>query len=267
MISVETFPTIEQASGAMTGNAAYLGGGTLLMRALNYGEQDFEKIIRSTDTALKTINSASDRVIIGAGVTMAQVIAEPNLAFLVPVARSVGGPAIRNMATVGGNLFAQHPYGDFTVALLALNGIVKMDNGSEHDLEQFLSSRDSVSRIVSSVSILKPNDQDFKYKKVSRVKPKGISVMSIAAWLPVSAGRPSNVRIAFGAMGATPLRAKSAEKALEGVNIDASGILPALQALAQDFTPPDDAIASGWYRAQVAPVHLKRLLLGEVEAR
>ena len=267
MISVETFQTIGQASGAMNGNAAYLGGGTLLMRSLNYGEQNFEKIVRSTDLALKTISDSGDRMIIGAGVTMAQVIATSNLAFLAPVARSIGGPAIRNMATVGGNLFAQHPYGDFTVALLALDGVVKMDNGSEHNLEQFLSSRDTIQGIVSSVSILRPNNRDFKYNKVSRVKPKGISVMSIAVWLPMSVGRPSNVRIAFGAMGTTPLRAKSAEKALEGASIDVQGILPALEALTQDFNPPDDAIASSWYRTQVAPVHLKRLLLEEGGAR
>jgi len=95
MISVETFQTIGQASGAMNGNAAYLGGGTLLMRSLNYGEQNFEKIVRSTDLALKTISDSGDRMIIGAGVTMAQVIATSNLAFLAPVARSIGGPAIR----------------------------------------------------------------------------------------------------------------------------------------------------------------------------
>ena len=49
---------------------------------------------------------------------------EPGLAFLAPVAESIGGPAVRNMATVGGNLFARSPYGDFAVALLALGATV-----------------------------------------------------------------------------------------------------------------------------------------------
>ena len=60
---------------------------------------------------------------------MAQVIANRELSFLHPVARVVGGPAIRNMATVGGNLFAPSPYGDFTVALLALDATVAMSGG------------------------------------------------------------------------------------------------------------------------------------------
>ena len=40
-----------------------------------------------------------------------------------------GGPAIRNMATVGGNLFAPYPFGDFAAALLALEAIVTVQSG------------------------------------------------------------------------------------------------------------------------------------------
>jgi CO/xanthine dehydrogenase FAD-binding subunit len=263
MIPVETFNNIDQASNALDENSVYFGGGTLLMRALNYGDNTFGKIIRSTDASLTQITDAGDRIKIGAGVTMASVISNHNLAFLAPVARSIGGPAIRNMATVGGNLFARHPYGDFVVALLALDGKVLANNGTEQDLEQFLQTRDSTQGIISSVSIRKPNGADFRYKKVSRVKPKGISVMSIASSFALQGGRVSNARLAFGAMGNTPMRAKSAEAALEGASLDASGIQAALQALAHDLSPPDDAIASSWYRSQVAPVHLRRLLLNE----
>lgn len=263
MIEVQTYQTLDQAARAIDNNATYLGGGTLVMRALNYGQQDFQRIIRSTDSTLKQISDQGQRITIGAGVTMSEIIASPQLQFIAPVARSVGGPAIRNMATVGGNLFAKHPYGDFTVALLALEGIIKMDNGSEIDLEQFLSSRDNSTGLVSSVSITKPNADDFKYKKVSRVKPKGISVMSIAVWKPNQYGNISNIRIAFGAMSDTPKRAKATEQALEGKSLDAAQIEPALKSLENDFSPPEDAIASSWYRSQIAPVHLRRLLLGE----
>jgi CO/xanthine dehydrogenase FAD-binding subunit len=53
-----------------------------------------------------------------------------------PVARAVGGPQIRNMATVGGNLFAPHPYGDFAAALLALGArVVSAGQGGPRPLE------------------------------------------------------------------------------------------------------------------------------------
>ena len=64
------------------------------------------------------------RAEIGAAATMASIVAHADLQFLRPVASSIGGPAVRAMATVGGNLFAPYPYGDFAVALLALGAEV-----------------------------------------------------------------------------------------------------------------------------------------------
>lgn len=267
MISVETFGTAAEASNALGGQSVYLGGGTLVMRGLNYGAQGFDKIVRSTDPALKQITASGDQITIGAGVTMDEIARSSETAFLARVARSVGGPAVRNMATIGGNLHAGHPYGDFAVALLALDGTVAMANGSTEPLEDFLANRNNAQGLVASVSIKRPAGRDFRYRKISRVKPSGISVMSIAAWLPSSAGRLANPRVAFGAMGATPLRAKGVETALNGAVLDANSIQPALDAVKRDFDPPDDAVASGWYRREVAPVHLRRLLLDEGELR
>ena len=63
--------------------------------------------MRSTDPSFVQIAVSSGRIELGAGVTMAGILAERELAFLHPVARAVGGPAVREAATVGGNLFAR----------------------------------------------------------------------------------------------------------------------------------------------------------------
>jgi CO/xanthine dehydrogenase FAD-binding subunit len=133
-------------------------------------------------------------------------------------------------------------------------------------LEEFLRARDREPRaVVVSVTINRPRDaRDFRFHKVSRVKPKGISVMSIAAHLPQSGGRISNARIAYGAMGPAPLRMPAIERALEGRSLDANGVAQAVAAATQGLDPPTDAIASAWYRREVAPVHLRRLLLNPV---
>jgi len=50
----------------------------------------------------------------------------------------------------------------------------------------------------------------------------------------------------------------------EGVSLVVSSggvIAQAVAAATTGLTPPDDAIASGWYRKAVAPVHLRRVLL------
>ena len=263
MITVETFDTIAEASRAMQDRTRYFGGGTLLMRAVNYGDQSIQRMVRTRDASLRTIRREGNRILIGAGVTMSQIIASPDAAFLAPVARTIGGPAVRNMATIGGNLFAPHPYGDFATALLALDCRARMADGSYMALEDLLSRRDSIRGIVAAVSVARPMGDDFRFRKVSRVRPKGVSVMSMAAWLSHIGGRLKNVRVAYGAMDAAPVRVRSVEQTLEGRSLDSQTVEAAARVATEGLNPQDDALASAWYRREVAPVHLRRLLLGE----
>ncbi len=270
-VDVRTCATMAEAAGIISGdrNAHLLAGGTIVMREINEGRMTDGVIIRIADPAFYQINASGARVELGAGVTMAMVLGHRELAFLHPVAKSVGGPAVRTMATIGGNLFAQTPYGDFTVALLALEAQVTLQSGfgsaRQMPLEEFLASRSRGGLgLVTAVSFSKPATTDaFRFRKVSRVKPKGISVMSIAAHLPVSGGRISNARVAYGAMAPTPIRAKGVERALEGKMLDDSSIAAAKHAAAEGTQPATDAIASDWYRREVLPVHLGRLLMNE----
>ena len=239
----------------------YLGGGTLVVRAANEGDVSVSGLVRSTDPALSAIAVSGGTVRIGASVTMAAIARHPDLGALAKAARAVGGPAIRNMATVGGNLFAPAPYGDFAVALLALDATVGTDDG-EMPIETFLAGRDGSRAIVTSVSFTLPTADSFRFLKVSRVKPKGVSVLSIAAVLEQAAdGTVSSARIALGCMADRPMRAKAAEKALLGKTLDQDGIAAALAVAAEGTSPITDPIASAWYRAEVLPVHLGRLLL------
>jgi CO/xanthine dehydrogenase FAD-binding subunit len=168
------------------------------------------------------------------------------------------------MATIGGNIFAHHPYGDFAVALLALGArVVLAGQGAAKPLEDVLRERgrSSTSPIIAAIEVPRPRDpRAFAFAKVSRIKPKGVSVMSIAAHLPREGGRIRGARITFGAMGPTPLRATAAERVLEGQGLDAATIARAAQLACDGLDPPTDALASAWYRREVAGTHLKRLL-------
>ena len=210
----------------------------------------------------------SSEIVIGAGVTFARILAERDLAFLQAPARSIGGPAVRNMGTVGGNLFAPSPYGDFTVALLALDAVVSVQSGfgaRDVPIEEFLQSRERQSgALVLSISCQRPASADaFRYRKVARIKPKGGSVITLAAHLPMSSGRISGARIALGSMAPTQMRAKAAERALEGRSLDAASIGAAAAAAAEGTSPSDTALASAWYRREIVGVHLRRLLSGQ----
>jgi xanthine dehydrogenase small subunit len=275
-VDVRTCATLAEAAGLLSSdrNAWLLAGGTLVMRAVNEGAITEGSIIRVTDPAFRQVNTTGARMTLGAGVTMAMVLASRELSYLHAPARAIGGPAVRNMATIGGNLFAPAPYGDFTVALLALDASVVVQAGygagRPMPLEEFLAARERGGGgqpslgLVTAVEFNRPaNAEDVHFRKVSRVKPKGISILSIAAHLPMAGGRISNGRVAYGAMAPTPVRARGVERALEGKALDAAAIAAARLACAEGVKPATDAIASEWYRREVLPVHLGRLLSGE----
>jgi xanthine dehydrogenase small subunit len=265
-VTVKTFARLADAASALSQErgARFLAGGTLVMRALNEADPTIQTVVRTTDAAFTHMSVAPGRVELGAGVAMAAILAERELAFLHPVARAVGGPAVRQAATVGGNLFAPSPYGDFAAALLALDATVTFAGSygaRELPLEQLLSRRDRADALVASV-VFKRTSDAFRFAKVTRTHPKGISVLSISAQLPLSGGRVNGARIAYNAMGPAPTRAKAAERALEGRTLDAAGIASALAVATDSTAPVDDAIASAWWRREILPVHLRRLLLG-----
>ncbi|WP_292551835.1 FAD binding domain-containing protein, partial [Mesorhizobium sp.] len=219
------------------------------------------RLVRATEPSLSTITVSNGRAVLGASVTMAAIARHPELAWLAPTVRAVGGPAIRNMASVGGNLFAPAPYGDFAVALLALDANVATED-SEVPIETFLAGRDASRSIVTSVTFALPRAESFRFLKVSRVKPKGVSVLSIAALLQrIDNGTVTAARIALGCMADRPMRARAAEKALLGCRLTPDEIAPALAMANEGTTPITDPVASAWYRAEVLPVHLGRLLL------
>jgi CO/xanthine dehydrogenase FAD-binding subunit len=165
------------------------------------------------------------------------------------------------MGTVGGNLFAAHPYGDFAAALLALGArVVFAGQGGARPIDEVLRDRERAG-LVAAIEVPRPRDaRAFGFLKVSRVKPKGVSVLSIAALLPREGGRIRGARVAYGAMGPAPLRAQGVERVLEGQSLDAGTIARAAQVAAEGIEPPTDPIATGWYRKEVAGVHLRRLL-------
>jgi xanthine dehydrogenase small subunit len=241
-----------------------IAGGTLAVADLNYGHQGSGPLIIVDGLGLDRVELKGKKATLGALVTMASIARDPRLKFLHPVANSIGGPAVRAMATVGGNLFAPAPYGDMAVALLALDAEVALHDGKASRkvrLETFLKDRQKLkSAFVLSVSFLLPQPKDFRYSKVVRRKPVSASVVTIAALLPRKSGKIKGARLALGAMAPCAVRARKAEAALEGKALDKTAIEAAAKLGAEATAPADDAYATAWYRRQVVPIHMKRLL-------
>ncbi len=103
-----------------------LAGGTLAMPLVNEGVSMPEKVLSLRKTGLNTIQRKNGNLAIGSMTTLTQMVKQTDVPILQEAAHAIGGWAIRNMGTVGGNLFAPPPAGDFAVALLALDASLKL---------------------------------------------------------------------------------------------------------------------------------------------
>src|SRR5260370_893168 len=110
-VSVRTFANSGEAAAALSTDrgARYLGGGTLVMRALNEGDVSISTVVRANDQALTRIDAAGPRVTIGAGTTFTRILAERYLAFLHAPARPIRRPAGRHKGHACGHLSAPRP--------------------------------------------------------------------------------------------------------------------------------------------------------------
>jgi CO/xanthine dehydrogenase FAD-binding subunit len=261
--------TPETAAAAIQDDRArVIGGGTVLVRMTNTGDATIHTLVRLDDAASRSIQVDGAQVVLGSSVTMSQVIRHPDLGWLSPAARAVGGPAIRNMATVGGNLFGSAPYGDFATALLALDARLTLygpQGRMDLPIAEFFARRtpELCKALVHSISFTAVAPGQLLYRKVSRTRPKGIAILTIAAALVERHGVIAKARVAYGAMSNTPMRAVAVESAIVGKPRTLDGVSEALAAALQGTEPADDPISSAWYKSAVLPVHLRRLLVGE----
>jgi CO/xanthine dehydrogenase FAD-binding subunit len=179
---------------------------------------------------------------------------------------SIGGPAIRNMATVGGNICARHPYGDLATLLLALDAQLSFSTtrGTEViDLAAFYAAEDRPrrARLIVSVQFQLPAFQEVVFQKLGRRCVNTPSIVTVAARITRnSAGVVDRACVALGGVGDNPMRSYAAEEALIGKALDDESIGSAAQKAAAGIAPLTDSYASAWYRSRVIPIQVRRAL-------
>jgi CO/xanthine dehydrogenase FAD-binding subunit len=258
-VTVATPESVADVVGALGDGAIVLAGGTHVMPRINTEAHDVAALVSLRRAGLAGIEVEEDRATIGAATTLARVGADGRLAFLAPVIESIASPTIRNLATVGGNLFVEQPYGDLAVALLALDATVEVagpGGSATRPVAEVLERGVAHGELVTAVRFALPADGAWRYTKAMRRRLNSASIVTVAAVVDVP-------RVALGGAGRRPVRAPSAERVLAGGPLDHERAALAGAAALDDAQPFTDAYASAWYRARVLPVHVRRALMGE----
>jgi CO/xanthine dehydrogenase FAD-binding subunit len=180
---------------------------------------------------------------------------------------------LRNAATIGGNICNASPAGDTLVPLLALDAKVVLagkPNGAlatrAMPLADFFvgpgRTKRAATELVSAVELpLPPAGSVSEFFKFGTRPALDIAMISIGLGAVLDGKTMRNVRVAFGAVAPTPIRAPQTEAALEGKALVDAAIEAAVTAAACDIHPISDFRASDWYRRELVHNILQRMLV------
>ena len=241
-----------------------MGGGTLLMPQATAGTLGAERVVGLHAAGLDYVQR-NGATAIGAMSPLATLATLEHLPALRSAAGAVGGWALRNTATLGGNLHAAAPYGDLAPVLLALDATVRLvaaDGERTAALADWLAEEGDRRPEVLAEVLVPPARGLTAHSRHARRAANSPAVAAAGVRLIVENGSVAEARVALGAVAPRALRATAAEDRLTGGPADDEAIAEAAEAAAAASSPVDDAVASRWYRRRMTAVCVRRALEG-----
>lgn len=243
-----------------------MAGGTVAMPLINDGISLPDAVMGLRRAGLDRLEQADGALRIGATATLTQLLNQRAIPMLSEAARSTASWAIRNMGTVGGNLFTPPPGGDVAVALLALDASVTLAGPrGERTMPLadfftgFLTSQLASDELLVELRVPMPSGSTA-YIKFGRKHANTPAVVTVAVHLTWDGDTIARARVALGAVGPHPIRARQAERVLVGTSLDADAIAAAAAAATRECEPFTDAIATDWYRRRMTGLFVGRTL-------
>jgi CO/xanthine dehydrogenase FAD-binding subunit len=183
-------------------------------------------------------------------------------------AREVGGVANQNRGTLGGNIVNASPAADAPPALLVYDAEIELTSvrGTRRvPYARFHTGYKQMDRagdeLVTSIRLPRPREPWMvEFRKVGARRAQAISKVCFAAAARVDDGRVIDIRLAFGSVAPTVVRAAATETALRGADLSRRTMDAALDLLAGELAPIDDIRSTARYRGLVAGNLLRRFL-------
>ena len=243
--------------------ARVLAGGQSLMPALNMRLSAPPLLVDINRVSeLARIAQPNGQIELGGLVRHAQAEHSQDVARLAPLLSKaiphIAHPAIRNRGTIGGSIALADPAAELPACLLALGGEIEIagragrrtvaaDTFFKGLFETALAPGEIISAI--RIPVAQPRDR-FGFAELAR-RHGDYALVGLAA---AARAEPPAIRLAYFGVGTTPVRARTAETALAGGDLDA-----AVAALASDLEPSGDVHASAAAKRHLAAVLLRRV--------
>jgi carbon-monoxide dehydrogenase medium subunit len=266
--------SIDEALGMLSryhGKAKIIAGGTDLMLQIRYKQVRPEYVIDITRIPdLDNITFEGRQGLrLGALTTIRALETSAQIQERVPIisqaAGQLGSVAIRNVATVGGNLCNALPSAESSQVLVALSAQVRMigPRGERTaPLEDFFAG---VGKTILQpdellLEILIPEPGPHTSGIYIKHSPRGqidLAIINITVVMTMEPdqGGCRDARIVLGAVSPTPLRARNAENLLKGKKIDGALIDEAARAASDEANPRKGSIRGSYdYKKEMVRV-------------
>jgi CO/xanthine dehydrogenase FAD-binding subunit len=260
------------------GDVAVVAGGTDLMVAANGALRRIKRGLMNVRHVpdLDTIAEDGGRIRVGALATMTDILESDLLRARAPIlpaaADRFASVQIRNAATVGGNIANASPAADMVIPLLCLDAEVELASWQDGKVSTRMvaitdfftgpgKSKREAGELITAVEFDAPADSVRSAFCKSGPRPAlEIAIVSMGLLAKIEDGKLSNVRLAYGAVAPTPIRARETEKLLEGQTLDDDLIARAGESVDAEIKPIDDVRGTEWYRRHLAKGYLEQEL-------
>lgn len=220
---------------------------------------------------LRQIKEEDSYIRIGAGCTFSTLEGNPLVQRYAPMlaaaAAVVGSPAIRNRATIGGNIENASPAGDGLVSLYGERAEIKLvsvDGSRVVPISEYMLAPKKTTRkqneLIVEIQIPKEGHSYQEFFKQGRRNALAISVVNGCISADADGDVLNHVRVVLGAVAITPVELPGVGELVNGKRYTRE-LDEQVQKIVEDAIQPiDDVRASKEYRRYIAGVHVRRKL-------
>ncbi len=266
--SYEKAESIEHAITLLKANSAArpLAGGTDVLIRLRDGKKNFQHLVDIHDLEeLKQRRIKEDgTLVVGSGVTFTAAMQSEVIRNQIPIlalaSGTVGGPQVRNVATIGGNICNGVTSADSAPALMCLNAKLRVQGPSgkrEIPISEFYLGPGKVDLKqdeLLTAFLIDPADYEDTagyYHKYAMRNAMDIATIGCAAICRIDNGKLAELRLSYGVAAPTPIRCTETEKAVKGKKISQTLIKDIENLVTNEVTPRTSWRATKEFRLQI----------------
>jgi len=275
--SYDKADSVQEAVRLLQANprACLIAGGTDVLIKLYKGKGQFHHLVDIHDIAeLDFITLTDDGdLVIGPGTCFTRVSESPLIRKHIPVldkaVRTIGGPQVRNMATIGGNLCNGVPSADSATPLIALNAVLTIE-GAEGErqmpLEDFFLGPGTVAlaqhEILTAITVSRDNYAGCHghFYKYAMREAMDIATIGCAAVCSVADGCLAELRLAYGTAAPVPMRCRLTEDKARGRRVSRQLLEDIAEAVPHDLKPRTSWRAAKDFRLQIIKTLARRVV-------